>query len=651
MKTVLALCLVLLLAGCRKSETPRTPVVPAAVTNSEAASEGGAVPARPGYYVPPDLKTKFMLYNKSQMLEVLVSGDNHTNLAEHDDLLSPFQMKSFHNGQVNDVQLIGQAPECHVDTADHRAWDAGPVVLFTPTSNVWVRGEGFLFVETNHQLIVSNKVETRVLRSLLATTGPGSARTNAAAANGQILKIFSDWCVFDYESNFARYFGHVHVVDVQLDVKSQRLSIQMTTNSAIQTILAEDDVVLTTTNNGWAAGPRAYYYVTNGSQMTEMTGGAVWHNGGQKAQAETFLYDNNRHFLTANRAVHVWWPNAAARPGAPPNAGQGGIRELSADFATLQWPPTNGPVEAMHAAGRVLIVNHGGQNAGESRAAGDMADYTRASGLFVLSGNPKWWNDKMEIRGQTLTAEASNQVYHARNGADLKLKVGGAAHSDEWLDIASEQLDYHTNLALFTGRVKARLLDGGVLRDTLTSDKLDVEMFSNEVKTAVARGHVQGETAPDTAGRVKTLACDTLTARRDPVKKLLTEILAENHVALQQFAANPSEPHNELTAKTVTAYFSSVLSNRLERAVAERGVVIDQVKSNRTIHATGERGVYTAAQDQCVLTGAPAIRSDRNLLTGADSVMWQTRTNRFQAYGPYTIAPIKTPANSAARNP
>jgi lipopolysaccharide export system protein LptA len=595
--------------------------------------------------LPPDLKTRVTFYRDTptgKVLNILLSGNTWTNIAERDDLVFPFQLKSFRNGQANDVQLIGQSPECHVDQTGHRAWDAGPILLFTPTTNVWVHGEGYLFIETNHLLIISNKVETRVLRALLKTSTVNGAKTNVAEPAGQILKIFSDWCRFDYQSNFAQYFGHVHAIDVQLDLTSDKLNIQMTSNSVVQTILAEDNVVLTTTNKGWATGPRAFYYLTNGSGMTELTGGAFWHNGDEQARADQFIYDVTNHFLTAIGNVRVWWPNGPQQPGRPPKVNTNGYRELWADFATLQWPPTNGPVEAMHATGYVTIVNQ----ADKSRSTSDRADYVRTNDLFELTGSPVWWNDQMNVQGRTLTADATNQIYHSRGDSNVKLKMGGLTHTNQWLYIASEQLDYQTNLALFTGHVKTRLVEDDVLRDTLTSDKLDVQLFSNEVKTAVARGNVQGETAPDKFGRTKTIACDTLTAHRNPVTKMLTEVVAENNVVIRQFGTNVAEPRNKLTADLVTAYFSAVLTNQLERAVAERDVVIDQVKTNQAIHATAERGVYMAAADEVKLTGAPLAHTDKYLIADADYMIWQPKTNRFRAFGPYTIVPVRSQTNS-----
>jgi hypothetical protein len=221
----------------------------------------------------------------------------------------------------------------------------------------------------------------------------------------------------------------------------------------------------------------------------------------------------------------------------------------------------------------------------------------------------------------------------------LKLQTG-SVHTNQWLYVASEDLDYSTNLAVFTDHVKARLLEDNVLRDTLNSDKLNVELFSNEVKTAIARGHVQGETAPDKFGRIKTIACAALTVNRSLATKLLTDILAEHQVVLQQFGTNAAEPRDKLTAETTIAYFSPV-TNQLERAVAERNVVIDQVKTNQAIHATGQRAVYTVAADEVKLTGAPVARNDQYVISNSDYMIWQPKTNLFEAFGPYHVSLIK----------
>ncbi len=146
----------------------------------------------------------------------LISGNSQAIISSSERVITPFQMKSFHGS--NELQLIARAPECHVNEDQHRGWDSSHIVLFTPTSNVWVQGDGFSFLEPNRLLFVSNNVEPRIVRSLLKSSMLGSAATNAPGASNQLMKIFSDWAVFNAESNTARYFGDVHVIDIQLDV-------------------------------------------------------------------------------------------------------------------------------------------------------------------------------------------------------------------------------------------------------------------------------------------------------------------------------------------------------------------------------------------------------------------------------------------------
>jgi lipopolysaccharide export system protein LptA len=86
------------------------------------------------------------------------------------------------------------------------------------------------------------------------------------------------------------------------------------------------------------------------------------------------------------------------------------------------------------------------------------------------------------------------------------------------------------------------------------------------------------------------------------------------------------------------AYFSAV-TNQLERAVAERNVVIDQVKTNEAIHATGQRAVYTVAADEVKLTGTPVARNDQYVISNSDYMIWRPKTNRFEAFGPYLMSP------------
>jgi lipopolysaccharide export system protein LptA len=284
----------------------------------------------------------------------------------------------------------------------------------------------------------------------------------------------------------------------------------------------------------------------------------------------------------------------------------------------------------MIANGNVIIVNQ----ADQSRSTGDHAIYSRAEDRFELTGNPVWWNDRVTVHGQLLIAEVTNQTYHARGQARFETAPG----TNQWLVISSTNIDYHTNLAVFHDGVRVRLSENGALHDTLDCDLLNVELVSNEVATTIARGSVRGETAPDRAGNVKTIACETLVAHRSPVTLLMKDLEASNHVVITQFGQSTNTPQNKLTAEIVTADFFAT-TNQIERAVAEHDVILEQIKPTQSLHATGARADYTATNDQVKLTGAPLAITDRYVISDADYLIWQPKTNRFRAFGWYKIVP------------
>ncbi len=592
-------------------------------------------------------RTSLTIYRdtpEGKKMDFVITGTSATNVNAQ-NVVNDFEMRSFHNGDPKQIQIIAQAPQCEIDLSNNVASDAGPVHVFTPTTNLFVQGVGFRFTQSNHYLIISNQVETRVVKSLLKTSLLGAPHTNTAADAGQVVKIFADHGEFNIDSNVVDYAGHVHMIDPQLDLTSDLLTIRFTTNGAVESILALHNVVLTTTNNGRATGSTGFYFVTNGNEMMQLTKNAKWRNGDEAADAQDFTYDSARHLLTGIGNVRVRWPSVARKPAddtAPPAAapaGTNGFRELFADFATMQFPPTNGPVESMHAHGHVIIVNPDDQ----SSAMSDRAEYERTTDRVQLTGNPVWWNTNMEVKADTLTAELNDKTYHARADAHFKMRTG-ARTTNQWLFISSDDMEYKTNQAVFYQNVQTRLVENDLLRDKLNCALLTINLASNKVHSAFASGNVHGETAPDTAGMIKTIACEQLNAYLSSMTGWLKTIDAYTNVVIEEKGTGLGATGNKLSADTVTAKFSAV-TNQIEQAVAERNVVLDQVKAGRITHATSEHAVYAAGtNDQVKLTGTPLAHTDSYLITNSDYMVWQPKANTFQAVGLYKIVPIKPAA-------
>ncbi len=562
-----------------------------------------------------------------QIVDALITFDSASSSGQQSMQVRKFNMRTFKDGDTNQVQLIALAPQCRMDLSSKIATDPGPLEIFTPTTNLYIRGRGFYCNQGSRLLIISNDVETSIVKSLLkAPLLSGGHSSNAAE---QRVLIYADYCHFDSLSNIVDYVGHVRVFDPQGDSSSKSMRVFLTTNNAVREIHWRDDVAINITNRGQAFGQSAFYVVTNGGEQVRLLGDAVWSNGLEVAKAGRFDYDSLPHTLHATNHVRVRWPN-------PPRAPT--VAEMFSDAAFLQWPPTNGPIQEMTADGNVLLVNQ----SDESWATGRHAYYSRSNSIFQLTGDPVWQSERtnnlIKVNGDLLTVGISNRLYHAVGHAQFFTRE--AANSNRSLVIDCDRLDYRTNLAEFHDHVLARAYDKGALQDTLTSQLLTVDIISNKIKSAVATGDVRGETAPDAAGARKTLRCDTLTAHRNIDTGFMENIVAQDNVVIEEFGGPKKPGLDTLHADQVTAYFSPV-TNRIQSAVADQNVEMDQRKNGKTLHATSDHAVYLAGTNaQVTLTGDPAAQTDKYLVSDANTLLWWPATNIFRAVGGYKITPV-----------
>jgi len=591
-----------------------------------------------------------------RVLDANFTGWEPVNLPDGGVQVKRFKMTGVRDGQLSNVTVTAEAPECRIDYNRKIAGDPGPIQIFTPTTNLFVQGAGFFCAESNQLLLLSNQVETRVRKSMLRSSPLFAAQSNDPAGGSQIIKILADRGQFDFRSNLVDYAGSVRLIDPQYQMDAPLLSIQFASNQTVQTMFARPGVTLTLAGKGVATGATAHYFATNENVLLQLAGDADtpahWHNGAQEASAAQFTYDPNRHWLTGDDQVFVRWPNQPPGQSAAPT-----FRELFADHATLQMTINGAEVERMTARGNVLITNQADQSA----ATAGKAVYDRPRDLFTLTEDPAWRNDRMEVRGDTLSMESSNEVYHAQGHARLQLRVSGGAGGlggspNQWWhvsadDILRQPVNAQTNLVTFRGHVQARLLDGESLQDTLTADLLLVyqlaggQAFSNQVVLVVARGDVHSERAPDAAGVTKTISCGVLTAHRSPATGFWQSIVAEEDAVLESFGSGSAAVSNRLTAATVTAHFSSI-TNQLENAVAEGAVDFTQTAPGKHIHAAGDRAVYAVAPvEQVELTGHPWAQTDRQTVLNADRLKYEVKSGAVDSFGRYHIAPKRRATN------
>ncbi len=655
--------------------------------------------APPPIAVPPEARLGNNFagshFRNQTILQSTLSGKSATPLSADEVLVNQFEMKTYRDGDTNQVQLITRAPECQLNLVTDTASSTNRLQVFTPTTNFFIEGRGFTCVQSNSLLIISNEVATLLPKppstnSSFRAQGPAGMRTDP----GERLHIFSDRFELHYDSNTVIYLGHVRVVDSETQLRCEHLvalfnTNRYDTNTTIERITAERNVTVSMPTKGLATGERAVYTLTNGNELIELTGHATWDDGERKGKADRFTFDHGRNLLKADGNAALRFPNntldqtnlaESASPGKAVDTNH--FSELFAEHVTLQLLPTNA-VQSILAEDNVVITNRYER----SRATAQRAFYTKSNEQFELTGNPICeLQDKGEVRGRVLSLGRTNQLFTARGDARVKFRLPAAppvknskatslaASTNYFLQISSQDFDYNTNLATFTQNVHAELLVEKVVQGTLDCGLLTIQFgLSNHVDAISARDHVLAREAPSPLVVKRTVSCDSLTAKLWPGINLMQSAVADGHVRVEN-----DDPFKtvKLSAGLVTAQFSSV-SNAVERGVAEHDVLGAQIQEGKTNRISGQRAVYTKGTNEVLqLTGNPQIvytlstnavvtttnRLDfsapsRLYFSGAETMTWdlktlQSRPSGGQASGgQYRVVPLRPNEDPIAPQP
>jgi lipopolysaccharide transport protein LptA len=565
------------------------------------------------------------------------------------------------NGETNQ---IARAPECFFDKANQIVYSAGPLQAQTGDGSLFIEGEGFLMLQTNSSLIISNHVRSAIQRGLLTTqTGsngpakaaspplavPGAARagTNAVPATNQFVNILSDHFWYDGQSNLIVYTGNVRVDDPEMDLACETLAIQRATNGAIESIVASRNVTMVNKATGSrVTGDQAVYSLDQGQQLVTITGHPRWQDGSQEGTADVFIFNRTKNNLRANGQAYLKIPRGSVgRFGLLPSATNAPVAtnkfvEAFADHFIFQLPPTNGPVQSVLGEKDVVLLDPENQG----RATGGRMTYTEAGGTMELTDNPVWRSGGRVVMGDVLSLDRTNAIFSSRGNAYVKFPVSAlagppapdsgktnnaGANTNRFVEVLSDEAVYEKSWLKFHDHVRANLLEKDVVLGRLNSDRLQVDYTSNQVHGLVAEGHVIARQlpVPNSRGdtRERELRCETLTVTMR-TNGLVENIVAEQNVAGEQVQIRKDKPkpvRSTLVSEVMTADFFA-RSNEVERVVAERNVAITRDET----FASGSKAVYTATNAWLQLTGRPmAVLTNATAI--GDVITMDQRGNRL----------------------
>ena len=310
-----------------------------------------------------------------------------------------------------------------------------------------------------------------------------------------------------------------------------------------------------------------------------------------------------------------------------------------------------GGVRAITQTGRVAYVD------GPQKAWAERGEYTTADQMLVLGGSPRVVDNGMTTTAQTIrmsraTGDAIAEGNVKSTYSDLKAQPeGGMFASSDPIHVASRSMTAHRSpaIAVYTG--DARLWQNA---NVVEAPRLQ---FDRDRRSLLAQGLAQGMSQRSLAQPVSTVLVQVdKSGRATPVRitsARLDYVDAERKIVLGGGVTAKSSdatlsgqemtvfllPQSQTRQSPATA--GPGTAGQVERIVAEGKVVIAQP----TRHATGDRLVYTAAEDKFVLTGGsssgpPSIfDAERGKITG-DSLTFFRHDDRVLVEGRETSPTI-----------
>jgi len=298
-------------------------------------------------------------------------------------------------------------------------------------------------------------------------------------------------------------------------------------------------------------------------------------------------------------------------------------------------------------AGGVSSITQTGDVAysdGTQKAWAQRGEYTTADQLLVLSGSPRVVDNGMTTTAQTIrmnrtTGDATAEGNVKSTYSDLKAQPDGAmlASSDP-IHVTSRTMTAHrassSAVAVYTG--DARLWQNANVVEAPTLQ------FDRDHRSLVAQGVAQAALAQPVSTVLVQMDKSGKTTPVHITSARLTYTDEERKIFLDGgVTAKGSDA--TMTAQQMTVYLQPriqsqagagpAMPGQIERIVAEERVVITEPKR----HATGERLVYTAAEDKFVLTGGPPsiFDAERGKTTG-DSLTFYRHDDKVLVEGKET---------------
>jgi lipopolysaccharide export system protein LptA len=598
----------------------------------------------------------------NRVLKTLITGAEAWQLPGGQMRIKGLRIES--HGEDGHREAEVKASDCVLNYTNKEATGAGHLEVSSAAGFYRIEGDGFSWKTSNSFLFISNRVVATLQRRLLASQSIDvAALTNAAPATSQtsneVVRVSSDQCFFDSQSNLIVQSGHVVADDPQMQLGCEILRVQFTPARRLQGLVAEEDVsILNKSDQSRATAGRAVYELNQGRETIFLTGQPVWRDreGRMEARADRFTFDRTDRRILGQGGAMMRLPrgsfsqpsllpqSSAARTNAPPRAADTNQIQITSETLTLLLPATNRPARSVIVETGVVILSP----ADDTRATGDKAVYREESGKMELTGQARWEAEGRLVSADLLAMDRTNNVFLGRGNALFRMPLQQAGPAASFrvstnrhaptnlvLEVRSDELVYRTNALVFQGGgVRARVLEDRVLRGLITCETLTAH-FRERLDRVVAQKRVMAENYPPAGKADRTvtnlLSCEVLTATFSEDGKTITIVAADDVQAAQVETRKTAKPKTTVADLTCGLLTATVLpaAGKVDRIVAEQHVVLSQEDKL----ARGGRAVYTDKENRVILSDHPYAEFAEGKVTGAETLAWDRATGAFRGRG------------------
>ncbi|MGC8989084.1 MAG: LptA/OstA family protein [Verrucomicrobiia bacterium] len=610
---------------------------------SLAQTDGAAQP--PGAFTVPVYEE-----GSSRVIAVL-HGSGRFDLKTSRQVLDTVQVD--YRDALGKTNMVMSGKNCIYDFKSKTAVSSEPLRVATGDARLQLEGTGFVWYQTNKNLVISNDVRT-IVRKRTTATLPTEEQ------NYESIELRADRFAFDYNSNLLSYYGNVKLQDSQFEVACDTLTIRRSATNTIEEVHATGGVVVSNRlDRTVTTAQTASYVLRDNEERLELLGRPRWTDGVRNGEAERFDIDRRRNILVAAGRARLAIPRDSGRglaildftcqSVAPASTGASNIIEVRADFLRVeQQAQSQGRTNyTFLAETNVSILDV----ASGARATADRALFGGNS-VLTLSGTPVWTSGKRMLRAGTLSYDATTGAFAARTNAVVRFPLLSLTQSsasnitavarnmasistNDYIEIHSDEIAYSDGRAVFRPSVKATWLNENAVLGTLTCAELGVT-YSNHLERLDAHGGIVFDREPylqeDGTTVAMHLECDHMSLKVRPEGVPDRLALDGNVVAVlyERPAPAPKPTPKQLLCDSLFVSFGSG-SNLVAHAEANGKVLLrQQDRSARADHAR-----YSDSTGKMVLTGNPVITLPEGTISGANEVSWEPAAGRYTVSGKF----------------